>query len=163
MKLAEALALRGDAQKRLEQLRSRIQSSARFQEGEEPPESAEALVDEADAVLDELEGLIRRINRTNAATEVEPGFTLTDAVARRDVLRLRRTLYVTAADAAIGRGQSHPGMGVRQMRSELRYLSALDVPALRQRADDCAKQLRELDNRIQQTNWEVELAEDSPS
>ena len=54
-------------------------------------------------------------------------------------------------------------MGVRQMRSELRYLSALDVPALRARADDCAKELRELDNRIQQTNWEVDLAEDSGS
>lgn len=155
MKLAEALALRGDAQKRIEQLRSRIQSSARYQEGEEPPENAGALVDEVDAVLDELESLIRRINRTNAATDVEPGFTLTDAIARRDVLRLRRTLYVAAAEAATGRGQG-PGMGVRQMRSELRYLSALDVPVLRTRADDCAKDLRELDNRIQQTNWEVD-------
>lgn len=162
MKVAEALALRGDAQKRIEQLRSRIQSSARYQEGEEPPENAGALVDEVDAVLDELESLIRRINRTNAATEIEPGFTLTDAIARRDVLRLRRTLYVAAAEAATGRGQG-PGMGVRQMRSELRYLSALDVPALRARADDCAKELRELDNRIQQTNWEVDLAEDSDS
>ena len=162
MKLAEALALRGDAQKRIEQLRSRIQSSARYQEGEEPPENAGALVDEVDAVLDELESLIRRINRTNAATDVEPGFTLTDAIARGDVLRLRRTLYVAAAEAATGRGQG-PGMGVRQMRSELRYLSALDVPALRARADDCAKELRELDNRIQQTNWEVDLAEDSGS
>ena len=162
MKLAEALALRGDAQKRIEQLRSRIQSSARSQEGEEPPENAGALVDEVDAVLDELESLIRRINRTNAATDIEPGFTLTDAIARRDVLRVRRTLYVAAAEAATGRGQG-PGMGVRQMRSELRYLSALDVPALRAQADDCAKELRELDNRIQQTNWEVDLAEDSGS
>jgi DNA repair exonuclease SbcCD ATPase subunit len=160
MKLAEALALRGDAQKRIEQLRSRIQSSARYQEGEEPAENAQALVEEVDAVLDELESLIRRINRTNAATAIDPGFTLTDAIARRDVLRLRRTLYVAAAEAATGRGQG-PGMGVRQMRSELRYLSALDVPALRERADDCARELRELDNRIQQTNWEVDLAEDS--
>lgn len=38
MKLAEALALRADAQKRLAQLQSRAVSSARYQEGEEPIE-----------------------------------------------------------------------------------------------------------------------------
>ena len=159
MKLAEALALRADAQRRLEQLRSRVQASARYQEGEEPAEDATELVTEAESVLDELEALIRRINTTNAATQLDAGETLTDAIARRDVLRLRRTIYVAAADAASGRLQSQPGMGVRQMRSELRYLSALDVPALRRQADDVAKELRELDNRIQRANWEVDLVE----
>jgi len=38
MKLAEALALRADAQRRLAQLQSRAVSSARYQEGEEPIE-----------------------------------------------------------------------------------------------------------------------------
>lgn len=159
VKLAEALAQRADAQKRLEQLRARIQGSARYQEGEEPPEEAGALLREADRVLDELEDLIRRINRTNSGAEVEPGTTLTDAIARRDVLRLRRALVAGAADAATGQAQNRPAMAVRQMRSELRYLSALDVPALRQQSDDVAKELRELDNRIQQVNWEVELAD----
>ena len=140
MKLAEALALRADAQRRFEQLRSRVQSSARYQEGEEPAEDAGALVAEADAVLADLEDLIRRINRTNVATELGPGFSLTDAIARRDVLRWRRMLYVGAADAATGRAQA--GAGSRQMRSELRYLSALDVPALRRLADDAAQELR---------------------
>jgi hypothetical protein len=41
--------------------------------------------------------LIRRINRTNSVTELEPGLTLTDALARRDVLRLRRRLYAEVA------------------------------------------------------------------
>ncbi len=165
MKLAEALALRADAQKRLEQLRSRIQSSARFQEGEEPTEDATALVSEAEAVLVELEGLIRRINRTNSVAKIDTDVTLTDAIARRDVLRLRRSLYVAAADAATGHVESHPGMGMRpgmamrQMRSELRYVSSLDVPTLRRVADEAAKDLRELDNRIQRSNWEVDLAD----
>jgi hypothetical protein len=39
VKLAEALALRADANRRVEQLRARIVGSARFQEGEEPPEA----------------------------------------------------------------------------------------------------------------------------
>lgn len=159
MKLAEALALRADAQKRFEQLRSRIQASARFQEGEEPAEDASALLAEADSVLGELEDLIRRINRTNAGAEIVSGTTITDAIARRDVLRLRRILYAGAADSATGHAQTHPGMAVRQMRSELRYLSALEVPALRRQSDDAAKELRELDNRIQQANWEVDLVD----
>ena len=44
MKLAEALALRSDAQKRLAQLQGRAVASARSQEGEEPPERAEELL-----------------------------------------------------------------------------------------------------------------------
>ena len=45
------------------------------------------------------------------------------------------------------------------MRSELRYLSAVDVPALRRMADEVAKEHRELDTRVQQANWEVDLAD----
>jgi hypothetical protein len=72
VKLAEALSLRADATRRVEQLRTRIVANARFQEGEEPTEDAAALLAEAGAVLDELEGLIRRINRTNAVTQIGP-------------------------------------------------------------------------------------------
>ncbi|SFD42253.1 hypothetical protein SAMN05421773_1152 [Streptomyces aidingensis] len=39
MKLAEALALRADAARRVEQLRSRIVGAARYQEGERPPKT----------------------------------------------------------------------------------------------------------------------------
>lgn len=66
MKLAEALALRADAVKRMEQMRLRVQANARFQEGEELTEDANALLTEADRVLSVLEDLIRRINQTNA-------------------------------------------------------------------------------------------------
>jgi hypothetical protein len=59
-----------------------------------------------------------------------------------------------AADAAAGRSQ--PGMG-RQLRSELKMLAALPVAQLRADADDLARQIRELDVRIQQSNWEFDL------
>lgn len=162
MKLAEALAERSDAQKRLEQLRSRAQAAARYQEGEEPAEDANDLLAEADDILIRLEELIRRINRTNSVHEIEPGVTITDGIARRDVLRLRRTLYASLADAAAGqqaKGEWQPYGPIRQMRSELRYLSTVDVPALRRRADEVAKAHRELDTRIQQANWEVDLVD----
>ncbi|MDG4786853.1 DIP1984 family protein [Micromonospora sp. WMMD1102] len=152
MKLAEALALRVDAARRAEQLRARIVASARYQEGETPAEDAVALLAEVGEVLGELEALIRRINRTNAATEVDHG-TLTDALARRDVLRMRHGMVTSAADAAVGEGQR----GFRQLRSELKMIPALPVAQLRSQADDLARQLREVDTLIQRTNWEVEL------
>jgi hypothetical protein len=156
VKLAEALALRADAARRVEQLRARIVANARFQEGEEPAEDAQALLAEAGVVLDELEGLIRRINRTNAATRIGPDGTITDALARRDVLRARHSVVTAAADAAVGKSQA--GIG-RQLRSELKMLAALPVAQLRAQADDLARQLRELDVRIQQSNWEHDLME----
>jgi uncharacterized protein DUF6847 len=152
MKLAEALALRADAARRAEQLRGRIAASARYQEGEAPAEDAVALLSEAGEVLGELESLIRRINRTNAATQAEGG-TLTDALARRDVLRLRHGVVTAAANAAAGEGQR----GFRQLRSELKMIPALRVAELRDQADDLARQLREVDTVIQRTNWEVDL------
>jgi hypothetical protein len=45
----------------------------RFQEGEEPAKDAAALLAETGTVLNELEDLIRRINRANAATHIGPG------------------------------------------------------------------------------------------
>lgn len=155
MKLAEALSLRADAQKRFEQLRSRAQSNARFQEGEEPPEAAAELVTEAEQVLSELEDLMRRINRTNASTALDDAMTITDAIARRDALRLRHGLLSSVADAAAGRS----GTAHRQLRSELRQVAAVSVSDLRARADDAAREHRELDTRIQQRNWEVDLAD----
>jgi hypothetical protein len=154
MKLAEALALRADASRRAEQLRARVTGSARYQEGETPAEDAAALLAEAGEVLGELESLIRRINRTNAATPADGG-TLTDALARRDVLRLRHSIVTAAADAAAGEGQR----GYRQLRSELRMIPALPVADLRRQADDLARQLREVDTLIQRTNWEADLAD----
>ncbi|WP_028935160.1 DIP1984 family protein [Pseudonocardia spinosispora] len=151
MKLAEALALRADSRRRIDQLRSRVTGSATYQEGAEPAEDAVALLAEADATLDELESLIRRVNRTNSATDLGSDGTMTDALARRDVLRMRHALLVSAADAAAGHG------GYRQLRSELRQLSALPVGELRARADGVAREIRELDARIQQANWSVEL------
>ncbi|MEV0810465.1 DIP1984 family protein [Micromonospora sp. NPDC050200] len=154
MKLGEALADRADATRRVEQLRSRITANARFQEGETPAEDAGALLDELDEVLGRLETLIRRINRTNAAVEVAGVGTLTDALARRDVLRLRHSAVTAAADAAAGSGR---GQAVRQLRSELKMLAALPVADLRARADGLAREMRELDVLIQRTNWEADL------
>lgn len=158
MKLAEALSLRSDAQKRLEQLKARAEASARYQEGEEPAEDAAGLLAAAREAVDEIEDLVRRINRTNSFTEMEPGLTITDAIAPRDALALRRRLVTSVADAAAGhRDRMQPW--ARQLRSELRQLTNLPVAELRREADDLARQYRELDVRLQEANWLTDLAD----
>jgi hypothetical protein len=151
VKLAEALQVRADIQRRVQQLRQRIAQSARTQEGETPPEDPNELLAEAGRLLDQLETLITGINRTNVATQVEPGLSLTDALARRDVLQLRRAILVEAANNASMRQD-------RFTHSELRVVTALDVAELHRQADGLAKQYRELDAKIQEVNWLTELA-----
>lgn len=155
MKLAEALTARADLQRRIEQLRARITANARYQEGEEPAEDAAALIVEADAALEQLRQLIRRINATNSRLDLGVDGTMTDALAARDVLRMQHSLLADAAAAASGANEQF----LRQMRSELRQISALPVGELRARADRVAQELRELDNRIQQANWSNDLKE----
>lgn len=153
MKLAEALTARADLQRRIEQLRARVTSNARYQEGEEPSEDASALLVEAQGALEQLRELIRRINATNSRLSLGTDGTMTDALAARDVLRLHHSLLTDAAAAASG------SQGLRQLRSELRQIAALPVAELRQRADAVARELRELDNRIQEANWTHDLEE----
>lgn len=152
MKLAEALAARADLTTRLSELRGRATASVHYQEGEQPAEDPAELVAEVDRVAAELERLIRRINATNLATAFGAGMTVTDALARRDMLRQRHKTRTQLASTAT---QSMP----RGLRSEIRMVTAIDVRATRQEADVLARELRELDTRIQEINWTTELIE----
>ena len=152
MKLGEALARRSDLQKRLAQLGVRLRESAVVQEGSQPPESPADLLAEVDRLADELEQLIAHINRTNSATRLPSGVTLTEALARRDVLALRHGVLYQAAEAA---AQTQ----ARYIRSEIRIVRLVDVAAVRAQLDDLARRRRELDTEIQGHNWAVDLVE----
>src|SRR5579862_4469312 len=146
MKLAEALTLRADIQKRISGLGDRIEESARVQEGEQPPENPQELLAQLDELFGQLASLIARINRTNLSVRLPNGVSLTDALAQRDTLALRfRTLDSIADEAA--EKQS------RYSRSEIKMVSTLNVSALRKQLDEIAQQRRELDTQIQATNW----------
>lgn len=88
MKLAEALQERADLNRRIEQLRYRLSNNVLVQEGEKPLEDPAALLEELESSFTRLEWLIARINLTNCAVKVE-GRSLTELIARRDVLSLR--------------------------------------------------------------------------
>ncbi len=113
MKLAEALSIRADLQKRVAQLKERIKESAKVQEGDEPCDNVEELYKELDDVLVQLEDLVYRINITNVQI-VQDGDSLTRLIAKRDVLSMRvKALkevvnYVAANDTRFGRNGARP-------------------------------------------------------
>jgi Family of unknown function (DUF6847) len=153
LKLAEALANRADLQRRVEQMRGRLQRSALVQEGESPPEDPQELLEEMERLVSELEEYVRRINRTNLSATLSGGeTTLTDALARRDALTLRYGNLNTLVSAASDRVP-------RYGRAEIRILSAVEVGPLRRRMDELARERRELDISIQQANWATDLME----
>jgi hypothetical protein len=150
MRLSEALILRADLQKRFSQIGQRLQQNARVQEGDRATEDPEVLLEEMERIAGELTGFIQRINRTNSQTNFEEGMTLSDALAERDVLKMRQSIYrdlVRAASFSV----------MRISRSEVKYISTVDVAEIQGRSDDLAKEIRELDTRIQEKNWSINL------
>lgn len=150
MKLAEALILRADYQKRLEQLKQRLVRNAKVQEGDTPAENPQELLEEFERLAGDLQTLIQRINKTNARTEVEPGVSLTDLLAVRDVLALKQPAYRDLAQAATITQD-------RYSKSEVKFKSTVSVAQTQKQADELAREYRELDSRVQEANWRTDL------
>jgi len=153
MKLAEALILRADLKTRAAQLRERLKANAKVQEGESPAEDPAELLREFEEVAAQTLVLIQQINRTNAQTPFDGGEeTLSDALARRDVLKLRLAAYRELKAAAV---EASP----RFARLEIKSFAAINVGATQKQADDLARDLRELDTRVQGLNWMIDLVQ----
>ena len=150
MKLAEALILRADCQKRFAQLKSRLIANAKVQEGDQPAETPQELIAELERTVTELGDLIKRINKTNSATAFAGDRTISDALAERDVLGLRRAAFSEVALSGSLRQD-------RYSRSEVKYVSTVSVAEIQKRADELAREYRELDARVQELNWLTEL------
>ena len=151
MKLAEALILRSDLQKRIEQLRVRLNNNAKVQENDKPSENPEELLNELDNNINQLKILIKQINRTNCVT-VSNGQTLADLIAERDTLTLKSNILRGFLNIA--------GQKVNlYSTTEIKIMSTVDVPALQKELDLLSKKIRETDTELQQANWLTELIE----
>lgn len=151
MKLAEALILRSDLQKRIEQLRVRLNNNAKVQENDEPSENPEELLNELDNNINQLKILIKQINRTNCVT-VSNGQTLANLIAERDTLTLKSNILRGFLNIA--------GQKVNlYSTTEIKIMSTVDVPALQKELDLLSKKIRETDTELQQANWLTELIE----
>ena len=150
MKLANALSQRGELQTRIRQLETRLYNNAQVQEGERPAEDPEKLLRELEEDYIRLEELISAINRTNSAARTEDGATLSDLLARRDCLKGKLGIlrnFLENASALVR----------RRTVGEIRIKSAVDVRALQKTVDGLSKELRELEETIQEKNWTTEL------
>ena len=151
MRLAESLQERADLNRKIEQLRMRIQNNVLVQEGEKPAEDPDKLMKELEESLARLEYLIRQINLTNCAYNVE-GQTLTELIAKKDVLRVKQSAYRDILYAASQSTQ-------RARNTEIKIVPVLKAAQLQKKADELAKEIRLLDNKIQQANWTADLME----
>ena len=97
----------------------------------------------------ELETLIARINHTNNAAMVD-GVSLTDLLAKRDCLKQRVSIMRTFLDNA-----SAPVS--RYSLKEIMVFSTVDVEELQKNINKIAKELREVDEKIQGANWTIDL------
>jgi hypothetical protein len=156
MKLAEALMLRADMQKKVASLRERITVNAVVQEGDLAHENPEELLKQAFSILGELESLVASINRANLDHKLPDGRTITEAIAHRDMLTQRHALL----QAAIAGTKKEP---VRYSAREIKWVATVSVPKLHEQSDALSRQIREMNAAIQETNWRVEIEWDRSS
>ena len=150
MKLAEALILRADYQKKVQQLRQRLMNVAKIQEDETPAEDPQVLIGELEETINNLTSIIQNINLTNSSSKLEDNLTIADALAQRDILSLKRGVYQSLLDEA-----SQPYN--RYSRSEIKYFTTINIVEIQKKVDEISKQYRELDTLIQSANWNTEL------
>lgn len=152
MKLAEALNLRADLQRRIEQLRKRLINNAKVQEGDNPSEKPEELLAELENCCGQLNDLILRINITNARSENGDGKTITEIISHKDTLMLKLGVYRDFLDNASKKLD-------RYTQREIKIVSTVNVREMQKQVDEMAKQLRETDSLLQQMNWNTDLIE----
>ena len=151
MKLAEALQERADLNRKIDELRRRLGNNVLIQEGEEPAEDPAVLLSELDAAVARLETLMAQINLTNCRTKAE-GQTLTELIARKDTLQLKLSAY---RDLVYTAGQT----AGRARGTEIRVRAVLKASELQKQVDAMARELRRVDNLLQETNWKTKLIE----
>jgi len=151
MKLAEALQERADLNRKIEELKRRLGNVILVQEGEEPAEDPAALLAQLEEAVARLQHLMAAINLTNCRTKVN-GETLTALIARKDALLVRLSAY---RDLVYQAGQNTS----RARGTEIRVKATLKAADLQKTVDALAKEVRLLDNLLQETNWKTKLVE----
>lgn len=149
MKLSEALIIRSDLQKRVEQIKVRLIANAKVQVGDKTIENPTEILEELNQTLKDLSCIIKKINLTNSqVTDGEK--SLTELLADRDILILKIKIeqeFLTAARSKID----------RYSNKEIKIISSVDVKTEQAKVDKLSKELRELDVKIQTLNWQSDL------
>ena len=152
MKLAEALLIRSDMQKKLAQIKARIRSNVKVQEGDTPNEDPNTLMIDASQIITELSSLIERIHLTNAVAKTDKGQSMLTLLVERDTLEMRHKLLIEAIEATDTEAD-------RYSHREIKWNLMISVASLQKQADDIAMKLRKINIVIQANNWQIDLVE----
>jgi hypothetical protein len=150
MKLAEALLLRAELQKKLASLQARLAKNAVVQDGDKPHEKPDRLLKQAIEVLGKLNQVIAAIHLANLKNKIRDGDSLTEALTKRDILVLYHGILQGVINAATTQPERY---GVK----EIRWVPTVNVAKLQEEADETAKRLRQQNTGIQEANWLVEV------
>ena len=152
MKLAEALLIRSDMQKKLTQIEGRIRSNVKVQEGDTPNEDPNTLMIDTSQIITELSVLIERIHRTNAIAKTDQGQSMLTLLVERDTLEMHHKLLIEAVKATDTEAD-------RYSHREIKWNLMVSVAGLQKQADDIAMKLRKINTVIQANNWQIDLIE----
>ena len=152
MKLAEALLLRSNLQKKLLSLQQRIHKNVLVQDGDTPSEDPEQLIDEAVLVNKQLFQLIQKIHQTNAQAQANNGKASLDILNQRDQLTAEHRIIQQAIDNT---QKDTDRYSVR----EIKWIKAVSVSKLQKQADEISQSLRLINLEIQASNWQIDLKE----
>ncbi|ACT01733.1 DIP1984 family protein [Paenibacillus sp. JDR-2] len=152
MRLAEALVLRADCQRKVAQIKQRLERVIKVQEGESPAESPAELLNELKKTLEELAVWVKKINKTNSLSAFDANTTLAEALAERDRIMQHRNILNELLSTASIRQE-------RYSRQEVKYYTTVEITELQSEVDDLSRKYRELDFKIQEKNWSTDLLE----
>lgn len=150
MKLAEALLLRSEYQKKIENLQSRVLTNLKVQEGDKPNEDPEELLKEFFLINDKLSLLIKNINNRNNTVTLLNGQILSQALVDRENLLKKRNFLTKIVENASTKD-------FRLTRSEIKMHVSLGIGELQKDIDRLSRDFRELDTKIQALNWSTDL------
>ena len=151
MKIAEALILRADIQKRIAQLKTRLNNNAKVQENEEPAENPELLLTELENLISQLNDLIVKINRTNTLSKID-GISLVELIAKKDTLSQKAGILREFIEIASQKVDLYS-------TTEIKVFSTVNVSEQQKKLDKLSKEIRETDTKLQQANWTIDLVE----
>ena len=149
MKLAEALNLRADLQKRIANLRERLIKNAKVQEGDTPSEDPNMLLNELNDNIIELENIIKLINKTNSSTYID-NESISDIIAKRDALGLKISILRSFVSESADRID-------RYSNKEIKILSTVNVAEMQKQVDNLSKEYRLIDTKLQGLNWTTDI------
>lgn len=149
MKLAEALNLRADLQKRIANLRERLIKNAKVQEGDTPSEDPNMLLNELNDNIIELENIIKLINKTNSYTYID-NESISDIIAKRDTLGLKLSVLRNFISESADKIE-------RYSNKEIKILSTVNVAEKQKEIDNLSKEYRLIDTKLQGLNWTTDI------